>query len=457
METSTSNIIAERQFFIRLFLMLAPAAAITIIAVNHTAMGAMIGFLTGLVVCVRSPIYGLPIIIIGAALNNIDFIFGLHFGWILIAGCSAGTMMHATLGDNKLRFDVSIFLIAFLFTLQEVGRGLMAGDGRLDRLAALLTILLFLGLLRASGPGMTLQRHFPFGETRVLVYLVGGVGILLVLATLSMMSTREFQLSRAGELGLAIGETESSPRSLSNILGIVLVTCLTAVISMPAHMRDKLIWGAMGTAAFVGMVYTGSRMPVFAAGFALLVALLAQFTFLGRTLRANNLIWLMGGAMLAVMGLVLLEAHGPGILPFAEGAVDFRLFRAPVLESNTRLDMWAAYFADASIQQLLLGTGIGAFGNPHSLYVGTLITFGLVGLLALGLFIIRLSTEAFRIRSTVAVSTLAYTLLALSSSSDIDKSYFWVLCSVIITFICVAKRESAIENVRLSERTLPCR
>lgn len=432
-----------RIFLYRLFILIAPPAAIAFIAIGDATLGAMAGFMLGMLLSARSPLYGVPVILVAAALNNIAFIFGLHFGWILIAGCAAGALVHALLGQNRLRMEATVLLLILVFVCLEVGGALFANDGRLDRLIALLSILTFLGLLSASCPELTLQRHFQTDASRAFIYLTGTVGIILILVTLSMLSSQEFRLSRAGELGLAIGETESSPRSLSNILGIVLVVCLSSVISFPAKAYHKLVWGAMGLAALVGMLYTGSRMPVLASAFGLAVALIVQLIFLGRKLRVENVILAAIGFLLMVIFITSIAAHGPGILPFIdEGVSNFRIFRTPTIESNTRLDMWVEYYSEASVLQLLFGSGIGAMGNPHSLYVGTLAAFGLVGLIALLLFIINLVVRACRVRSTVAIAVLAYTLLALSSSSDVDKSYFWVMCSVIIVAIRVTEHKN---------------
>lgn len=416
------------------------------IAVTDATIGAFVGFLVGITLSAISPVYAFPVLLVAAALNNIGFVFGLHFGWILIAGCAAGCLVHAFLKRDSVRVDTSIILIIFVFIVLEASGSLFGGYGRLDRLTALLTVLVFLGLLGSAKPDLSLYNYFQSDVNRAFIYLVGSIGIILVLVTLSMLSTQEFRMSRAGELSLAIGDTESSPRSLSNILGLVVVVCISAVFSLPGKTFDKIVWGGMGLAAFVGMFYTGSRMPAISTIFGLSMAVMVQVIFLGKHLRITTIFWVISALVIIAAVGMLMVAYGPGILPFIDSSVtDFRLFRAPTIESNTRLVIWSDYFSGASVPQLLFGSGIGAMGNPHSLYIGTLGAFGVVGLAAVGYFVVTLAMQALKVHSTVAIATLSYTLLALSSSSDVDKSYFWVMSAVVILAIRLARSENTVD------------
>ncbi|MDI5891879.1 hypothetical protein [Halomonas rhizosphaerae] len=445
MDNTINMPVSHRYFFFRIIILSFPPAIIAMVAVADARVGAIAGFLLAVFVAAISPVYAFPVLLIGAALNNIEFIFGLQFGWILIAGCALGAVIYTLLDRNNLRIDASVMLLILTFTILEVSIGIIGGDGRLDRLAALLAVLVFIGILASSNPHVAMERYFNNDLMRALIYLVGCVGIILVFVTLSMLSSQEFRLSRAGELGLSIGDTESSPRSLSNILGIVVVTCMSGVISVPGKALDKLAWGAMGIAALVGMFYTGSRMPAIAASFGIALAVVVQLFFFGRKLRASTIIWTVTGITVVVLLAMLMAAHGPGLLPFIDSGVsNFRLFRIPSIESNTRLDMWGNHFNNVSVAQLLMGSGIGSMGNPHSLIVGALGAFGIVGIGVLGYFIFTLALQSMKVRSTVAITTLAYTLLALSSSSDIDKSYFWVMSTVVILSIRLSRAQDVI-------------
>ncbi|PXX97504.1 hypothetical protein CR157_12320 [Halomonas sp. LBP4] len=399
----------------------------------------------GMVLSAISPVYAFPILLVAAALNYIGFVSGVHFGWILIAGCAAGCLIYAFLWRDSVRIDASIILIIVVFIVLEASGSLFGGYGRLDRLAALLSVLVFIGFLGSARPDLALYNYFRSDVNRAFIYLVGSVGIILVLVTLSMLSTHDFRMARAGELSLAIGDTESSPRSLSNILGLVVVTCVSAVFSLPGKISDKIIWGGMGLAAFVGMFYTGSRMPAISTIFGLSVAVIIQLVFLGKHLRVVTILWIIAALVIVIAIGMFMATHGPGVLPFIDSGVsDFRIFRVPTIESNVRLVIWSDYLSGASVPQILFGSGIGAMGNPHSLYIGTLGTFGVVGIAVLGYFIFTLAMQAFKVHSTVAVATLAYILLALSSSSDVDRSYFWVMTSVVILAIRLARSENMI-------------
>lgn len=433
-------------FPLRLLVLAAAPAAVSVVAVMDATMGAFVGFMVGMALSAISPVFAFPILLVAAALNNIGFVFGLHFGWILIAGCAAGCLAHAFLKQGRVRVDTNVILIILVFIVLETGGGLFGGYGRLDRLSALLTVLVFLGFLGSARPDLLLYNYFQSDVNRAFIYLVGSVGIILFLVTLSMLSTQEFRMSRAGELSLAIGDTESSPRSLSNILGLVVVTCISAIFSLRGRAFDKIIWGGMGLAAFVGMFYTGSRMPAISTIFGLSMAVIAQVIFLGKHLRVSTIFGIFSALLIVIAIGMVMAAYGPGVLPFIDSNVtDFRLLRAPTIESNSRLIMWSEYLSGASVPQILFGSGIGSMGNPHSLYMGTLGAFGVVGVVAVGYFIFTLAVQAFKVHSTLAVATLSYTLLALSTSSDIDKSYFWVMSAMVMLAIRLARSNNMVD------------
>ncbi|MBB3185675.1 hypothetical protein FHR95_003266 [Halomonas fontilapidosi] len=431
---------SERPLFLRIVSIVSLPALIALVAVMDTRLAVFLGFVFAVLASGFSPVYGFPIILIGAALNNIDFIFGLHFGWILISGCALGGVVHVLLRRDILIVDTSIAVLIAVFIVLEISIALFDGSGRLDRLAALLTIMIFIAILGGCSPLEFVRGYIHPDATRALIYIMGSVGIILFFSTLSLLSTQDISMSRDYELGLSIGDTESSPRSLSNVLGLVVVTCIAGVITYRANWFDKLMWTAMGLIAFIGMFYTGSRMPVIATGFGLAVAIFTQLIFFGKKLPVKNIIIAMSGVSLISIIIYSLATYGPGVLPFVDDSVsDFRLLRAPTIESNTRLDLWQEYFDDASVFQLLFGSGIGSMGNPHSLFIGTLGAFGFVGVTALFFFICSLAIQAIRNHSIIALALLGYALLALSSSSDVDKSYFWVMAAVVILFIRLSR------------------
>lgn len=435
---------AQVFFFTRLLSLMIAPGIITIVSSVEPDVGAFVGFLSGFLLASFSPIFALPVVLLGVALNNLTFIFGLHFGWIIIAGCALGSVVYAFIRRAEVNIDFSMFVIIFTFMLLELGGGFFRGDGRLDRLFALVAILSFLALLAGSRPDIVLSRYFRVDASRALIYVVGGVGIIIVLNILSMLSSQEFRMARAGELGLSIGETESSPRSLSNILGVVVVACFSAAMSLPCKRLDRIAWILIGLSAFLGLFYTGSRMPAISVAFGLSIAMLMQFIFIGRYLKVATLLWVFSSLVFIAMFAKMMASLGPNILPFIDSTVmDFRLFRGvPDIESNIRLRMWASHFSDINAAQLVFGSGIGAMGNPHSLYIGALGAFGLIGLLLLVSFIIYLFIQALAVRSTVAIAVLAYVSLALTSSSDIDKAYFWSMISVVMIVVRLASAKS---------------
>ncbi|ATJ83138.1 hypothetical protein BEI_2151 [Halomonas beimenensis] len=420
----------------RLLFLTLPLALTTLVGALDPDMAAFLGLAMSGGLAALSPIYAFPMILYGVALNNLTFIAGVHFGWMIIAGGTLGSLVHILLRREGVKFSILFLVMVISFMLLEINGGLLRGSVRLDRLFALAFLLVYLGLLTSMNLFHLLYGVFGDDPRKAFVYMVACVGVAVVASILTMLSSQEFSMARSGELGLSIGDTESSPRSLSNILGVVVVTSVMSAASLSAKPLDKMIWVSVAFASFMGMVYTGSRMPVASVGFGITLGLIAHVAFSGRSSRPINSLW-----FLIFLGFVYLLTEsllsmGPEVLPFIGSHVsELRLLRPPDIGSNVRFEMWGAYLAEVNYLKLIFGSGIGELGNPHSLYIGTLGAFGLIGLSLLSAFIVYFLIKAISNRSAVAVSIIAYTVLVLASSSDVDKSYFWVMMTIAIIFL----------------------
>ncbi len=424
----------------RFLYIIIPLLGITFAAKLSPTAGAFLGFILAGGMSALAPIFGLPIVLLGVGLNNLTFVFGLQFGWILVAGAACGAMVYIVRDRKNARIDPVMLGLILGFVLLEIGGGIFRGYARLDRLFALVTVLVYLAILGASRPADSLTKHMDMEAHRAFIYILGIVGCTIFLNILVMLSTAEFNMSRVGELGLSIGDTESSPRSLSNILGLAIVTCVGSAFSMSTHAKDKSVWMAFGIICMFGLFYTGSRMPTISTVIAVSLVIIMLLVLHGRSLKFGTILWSLFSGLLIVILAWIISVIGPGSLPFVDSSVmEFRLFRAPEIESNVRLSMWSTYLSEASYLQVLFGSGIGFIHNPHSLFIGALAAFGLVGILMLGGFVATLIYGAYKSRSIVALALIAYILLALTSSSDIDKAYFWVMASVVIVLVRVTR------------------
>ncbi|XKE44004.1 hypothetical protein LG302_11480 [Halomonas organivorans] len=435
----------EHAFPSRRFLyIILPLLAITLVAKLSPTGGAFLGFMLAGLLSALAPIFGLPVVLLGVGLNNLTFVFGLQFGWILVAGAACGAMFYIGRNRENARVDLAVFYLIIGFVILEVGGGIFRGYERLDRLFALVTVLVYLGILGASRPEESLGKWLAMEPHRALIYLLGITGCAIFLNILVMLSADEFNMSRVGELGLSIGDTESSPRSLSNILGLVIVACVGSAFSMSTHVKDKTMWLAFGIICMFGLFYTGSRMPTISTILGVGMAFFMQLALYGRSLKCGTILWSLLSGLLIVSLAWAISVLGPGSLPFIDSSVmEFRLLRAPEIESNIRLSMWAKYLSESSYLHILFGSGIGYIHNPHSLFVGALAAFGLIGIFMLLAFVFTLALAALKIKSMVSLALITYILLALTSSSDIDKAYFWIMIAVVIVLIRVTRSSHA--------------
>ena len=408
-------------------LLAAPVAMAAAIAVSPS-LGAAIGVALALSLGLKQPLYLFPLLLCAVAFQYVGFIFGLQFGWVVVAGVAAGALLFVVAARLRAAVERDLLVIALLFGKLELTIGLVGGGvGRIDRLAALITVIFAVAVIGGRETASELKRRFGARARQTLVSMVGAVGVLVAAVILSLFATGRVSLARAHELGIDVGY--ASPRSLSNILGLSAATCLSAAIVLARRRRETILWGTFALVAFLGLMYTGSRMPVFAVLAGVTVAYTSHVLFGGLTARAIRGILLAGLA--AITANVLLFHLGPQVLPFVDPSVQgARLVRDVDLGDNVRWTMWETHFFGASIFALLFGSGVGSMGNPHSFFLGTLGSFGLVGFAAVSVLLARIVHRALKARSALALGSLTYICLGLSSSSDVDRHYFWAMLTV---------------------------
>jgi len=384
---------------------------------------------------------------------------GVQFGWIVVLGALLGALLHVLREEGKVRFHWEfVVLIAVFGTLGLVG-ALTNYGGRLDRLATLLALLALLALLipRVSRmySGVALR------EGLAVPVVLGGGAVLVYLVLLIISG--DAQLARGNELSVALGENESSPSTVSRVLAFAL-TC-SALLAVGAGVgvstRERLGWVLVSCLFVAGMVYTGSRMPLIAAGTAIVMGSALNLVFgRGRVSRGA----VIAVAIVSSMVLLFIAGLSSGVTvvaPFmGDGELSLRIARPPMLEGNLRLLMWSDHFARIDIAPWMLGSGVGVLRNPHSVWVGTLATFGLIGLTAVAAVLIRGLVAALRQRSAIGVGLLIYLAVAFSSSSDVDRPQFWILYAAVLSIVFADRmsphHQSQVKNGRKLRSGVPC-
>lgn len=412
-------------------LMLALPGIVTIVAlIIDPPTGALVGCLAAMVAVACYPLSVAPLLIVAAAFQLITSFADIQFGWMIIVGATVGCGLLLLRREGRLVVDLEFILLFFLFLFL----GLLAAQfdmrGRLDRLFTLLLLLLTLAVLSDFFKKLAL-RH-PNRTTVHVAILIGG---LLVLAyMLAMLSAGQLSLSRGTELSLTFGEEESSPSNISRMLAYALVVAVLLSLSGRDFTRSmRLLLVALAILYCIGLTYAGSRMPLIAAAVAISSGIFLQIWFGRGQIRRRTLVPLLMVMCCAVLFLAVISSGDTFTVPFfSDREIALRIARAPEVEGNIRLQYWQSHFSQLSLAQWIFGSGVGVLGNPHSVWVGCLATFGLLGLSALAALFLGAIRKGFRARSPIGIALLIYLSFAYASSSDVDRNQFWILLALAI-------------------------
>lgn len=174
-----------------------------------------------------------------------------------------------------------------------------------------------------------------------------------------------------------------------------------------------------------------------------------SFVLHGKSYKSTTLIWSFVTIGLIVGIVYFISNVGAIRVPFlSDGEMSLRIARSVSVDGNIRLGMWASYFEGVSILRLLIGGGVGTAGNPHSVFVGAIMTFGLLGFIAVIMMMMQLVYTGGPKGLIVSVPMVAYLAISFASSSDVDRTQFWVLLGV--SYVLVRAYKASESHQRIS-------
>ena len=412
--------------------------------VASQTLGAITGAVLALLAAAWFPIALIPILMFAGAYQLLTSVGPLQFGWVVVVGAFAGFMVRVILQSGRFRLDPYFVSVALLLTFVGMISLLLVQEGRLDRLAALIMLLILVSYLTAvdfSDP----KSAGAWSETS----LVFAVALGAVITTLFIFAALQLDLAgtrRSSELGIGFGEYEGGSSNISRILSYATVVLTIAGLSLRGgKVSVRLLCFGVAFLAFIGTVYTGSRMPVIASVAAISLAILWSQFLSGRRIRAVSVVFsITVVGLIAVVASVITGVETVRVPFLPDQEVSLRVASEVSIDGNVRLEMWQQYFDALTPSKVLFGGGVGSFGNPHSVFVGSFVTFGIFGVAAVIFLLTCLVFADGKRGLAVSVPLTVYLFLAFSSSSDIDRTQFWILLA--ITFVLVRARGNAFRN-----------
>lgn len=415
------------------------------------SLGAVVGAVLAFLAAAWFPILLIPLLMFAGAYQLLTVVGPLQFGWMIIVGAFGGLMIRMVMQSGSLRLDRYFVFVAILFLTIGLISSLLLHEGRLDRLATLVMLLILVSYLVAidfSDPKLCGARS----ETNLIFAVALGAVIttlfLFVALQLGLADTR-----RASELAIGFGESGGGSSNISRILGYATVVLTIAALTLQkVKVSIRLLCFGVAIFAFIGMVYAGSRMPVLASLAGISLAILwSQHLSLGR-IRLVSLVLSIVLISLVVVVISIFMRVETIVVPFlSDQAMSLRIVRGVSIESNIRVVMWQQHLETLTPFRAVFGSGVGSFGNPHSVFVGSLATFGIFGAVAV-LFIMAYVVFAGGKKGLViSLPLVIYIVLAYASSSDVDRTQFWIL--IAISLVLVRARGDALQTDILKYRS----
>ena len=388
-------------------------------------------------VTLYNPVYAVPMLIVATAFRQLRSVADIPFGWLMIAGCWVGAAFHVLIRSAFLKpigIERSFLVLGFVWSLCGIMTTLNVEPGWVSLLYFLGTMGLLGVLSLVIGTHMQ-QRGLRHEENQLLwVYIVGIVNLAVLVSSLMRYSARDLAAARTAELSLRV--VAFSPRPLANMFGLAAVVCLVTFVASRQSITERIAVLFLGLASTVGLVYTGARVPFASMILGTAVAILyagyvRNRVFSRTTIRAILII------TIAVVVLVALPTIPADRLPFAEGTEGLRLLREAELDDNLRFRIWSRYVAQITPVQLVFGSGVNGFDdmigtNPHSVFVGAFSSFGMIGAAALLALLVFTGNQVLRARAPAAAGALVYSIVAMTTSYDINRPDFWVMLLVVL-------------------------
>ena len=396
-----------------------------------------IGVVTGIIWTVAAvviyPLALVPLLLVAGGFQQAVTLAGLQVGWWFVIGAAFGVGLKIFFDSGRFGYNRSLAIVVVAFALLAIIISLMDPDFRFDRFGTLIILLIMLSIFaRILSP--THNKDLPLTGTTYAILISG---LVVVLYLILLITSGKAYLARGTELGLSLGVNESSPSGISRMLAFTLVTAvMLAVVGQIKGLVQTLFLILVILLCCFGMMYTGSRMPMFAATIAISVGVVIQTAFAWHSYKFSS-VFLIALFVIFAVYVASIIASGQSIsVPFlGDREFALRLARAPSIDGNIRFRYWAEHFQKISDFQFIIGSGIGVLRNPHSVWVGSLSTFGLIGFAVVLHFYLSVARAAYINRSSLGFALLIYIGLSYSSSSDVDRPQFWILMTLVILLV----------------------
>ncbi len=409
---------------LKLSYMFMPVAVVSVLSSVSIPLSLIFAFIVTMVVTSKSIYYSVPLVLFGSGFQLIGIYSGVHYGWFIVLSALLGATYQIFL-RGVLRvykpFGILVFLVLALSFVH-----LLTDSLYLERYFGLISVLVYsLFLLGFS------EDHPPQDLEDTLLSAIAFAGLCMGAAVFLLFTSQELSLARTSEMSFAVGDTQSSPRLLTTVLGSVLTLTMLSLIIEQKGILSKVLYLASSMCVLLAMVYAGSRMPLIATVVSITIGLVIFLVRNFRKLPARFVVWV-SILVLAFSSLIFyFSIFGVAGLPFVPDSVEsLRVLKDVNIDNNGRLLMWSSYLDGMDVLDMLFGIGLGTFGNPHSFWIGGFIAFGVIGIFPIMLFLMVKMFQSFSIGAIYPLSTLIYILLSVSTSSDIDRMQPWIILSL---------------------------
>ena len=424
---------------LKLTFMLLPVAVVAAISIVSIPVSLVFALVVTMVVTSKNIYYSIPLVLFGSGFQLIGIYSGVHYGWFIMLSALLGAS-YQVLARGVLRIYApfgSLFLV--VMTLSFIH--LLDDSTYLERYVGLIAVFVYMVFLLGFS-----EDHAPKYLENNILHGIAFAGLCMATAVFILFSSQELSLARTSEMSLAIGDTQSSPRLLTTVLGFILTLTTIALIIEKVGILTKALYLVSSVIVLFAMVYAGSRMPLIATFTSIVTGLIIYLAINFRKLPAKFLLW---AAILVVILTALIfyvALRGVTGLPFIPDTVDsLRVFKDINIADNGRLFMWGSYLESMDTVDMLFGIGLGTFGNPHSFWIGAFIAFGVVGIIPIILFPMVKLCQSFSIGAIYPLSILIYILISVSTSSDVDRMQPWIILSL-ASLLYVTNLNGWVEN-----------
>ncbi|WP_157955135.1 hypothetical protein [Halomonas denitrificans] len=409
---------------LKLSSMFFPVAMVAAVSIVSITASLILAFLLTTVVASKSIYYSIPLVLFGAGFQLIGIYSGVHYGWFILLSALLGAF-YQVIANGILRVYTP-FGMLFLVILILSFIHLLGDTTFLERYFGLIAVLVYMVVLLSFADNYTPQ----YLENKLLLG-VAFSGLCMAVAVFVLFSSQELSLARDSEMSLAIGDTQSSPRLLTTVLGFVLTITSIALAIEKSGILPKLLYLVSSVTILMAMAYAGSRMPLIATFISITIGLFVYLLINFRELPAKFFLWVAVFLLFITALVFYVGEHGVSALPFVPESVDsLRIFKTIDFADNGRLIMWGGYLEQMDVLDMLFGIGLGTFGNPHSFWIGAFIAFGIVGVVPIIFFILANLFRSLSIGAIYPVAVLTYIILSVSTSSDIDRMQPWIIIAM---------------------------